>query len=132
MPSSAEEEHLVHWVHGEHIRWDKWYFGDKWNMGIKKPVTLDRLNVFTNLLNYFLVVSAAGAIVESTFTESVLTAVESVVAGAVEAPPQATNDVAIATIAITFFIFVLFCVLNLIDITLLKYKVKGKIKGGGL
>jgi len=69
------------------------------------------------------VVSAAGAIVESTFTESVLTAVESVVAGAVLAPPQATNDVAIATIAITFFILFYFSLnYTLIDITYIKYR----------
>jgi hypothetical protein len=61
--------------------------------------------LLTNLTNYLaIVVSTAGAIVESTLVESTATAVESVVAGAVEAPPQATNDVAIATIAITFFI----------------------------
>jgi hypothetical protein len=70
-----------------------------------------------------IVVSAAGAIVESALTvESVTTAVESVVAGAVEAPPQATNDVAIATIAITFFILFYFCLnYTLIVITTIKY-----------
>jgi hypothetical protein len=62
--------------------------------------------LLTNLSNYLaIVVSAAGATAVSALTVvSTATAVESVVAGAVEAPPQATNDVAIATIAITFFI----------------------------
>jgi len=64
-------------------------------------------------------VSAVGATAVSALTVvSAATAVESVVAGVVFEPPQATNDVAIATIAITFFIFLLFCLnYTLIDIT---------------
>jgi hypothetical protein len=44
-----------------------------------------------------------------TTAESTATAVESVVASFVPLPPQATIVAAIAKIAITFFIFVLFC-----------------------
>ncbi len=47
-----------------------------------------------------------------TTAESTATAVESVVASFVPLPPQATNVVAIAKIAITFFIFLLFVCLN--------------------
>jgi len=65
------------------------------------------------------VVSAVGATAaESTFVVSVATAVESALTSVEAFPPQATNDVAIATIAITFFIFLLFCLnYTLIDIT---------------
>jgi hypothetical protein len=45
---------------------------------------------------------------ESTLAESAATVVESVVAEPLPLPPQATNVVAIAKIAITFFIFVCF------------------------
>jgi hypothetical protein len=50
--------------------------------------------------------------------ESTTTAVESVATSVEALPPQATNVVAIAKIAITFFIFVYFCLnYTLIDIT---------------
>jgi hypothetical protein len=68
--------------------------------------------LLTNLLNYLaIVVSATGATAVSAVAtvESTATAVESV-ATSVEAPPQATKAV-IAKIAITFFIFVLFCLI---------------------
>jgi hypothetical protein len=75
--------------------------------------------LFTNLPNYFTsVVGATVAVVSTavvsavTTAESTATAVESVVASVVPLPPQATNVVAIAKIAITFFILLLFC-LNL-------------------
>jgi hypothetical protein len=55
------------------------------------------------------VVSATGATAVSALTVvSAATAVESVLTSVEALPPQATNDVAIATIAITFFIFCLF------------------------
>jgi hypothetical protein len=84
--------------------------------------------LLTNLLNYLaIVVSTAGATAVSAVTtaESTTTAVESVVASVEAFPPHATNVVAIAKIAITFFIFVYFCLnYTLIDITLYtKYKV---------
>jgi hypothetical protein len=63
--------------------------------------------LLTNLLNYLaIVVSAAGATVESTTTavESVATAVESAFTATVLPEPHATNVAAIAKIAITFFI----------------------------
>jgi hypothetical protein len=86
--------------------------------------------LLTNLLNYLaIVVSTAGATAVSAVTtaESTTTAVESVVASVEAFPPHATNVVAIAKIAITFFIFV--CLLfkfkyTLFDITYYtKYKV---------
>jgi hypothetical protein len=55
------------------------------------------------------VLSAAGATAAVSTTAAVVstaTAVESVVASVEAFPPQATNVVAIAKIAITFFIFV--------------------------
>jgi hypothetical protein len=55
------------------------------------------------------VLSAAGATAVVSTTAAVVstaTAVESVVASVEALPPQATNVVAIAKIAITFFIFV--------------------------
>jgi hypothetical protein len=66
------------------------------------------------------VVSATGATAVSAVAtaESTTTAVESVVASVEAFPPHATNVVAIAKIAITFFIFVYFCLnYTLIDIT---------------
>jgi hypothetical protein len=73
---------------------------------------LDTLNYLLTLPNYLaIVVSAAGATVVSTVAtvESTATAVESVAVASVEAlPPQATNVVAIAKIAITFFILLCF------------------------
>jgi hypothetical protein len=72
---------------------------------------LDTLNYLLTLPNYLaIVVSAAGATVVSTVAVvSTATAVESVAVASVEAlPPQATNVVAIAKIAITFFILLCF------------------------
>jgi hypothetical protein len=61
-------------------------------------------NEWRAIITYLVtVVSTTGVATVSTDVESTTTAVESVVAGAVEAPPHATN-VAIAKIAITFFI----------------------------
>ena len=97
------------WVHSTF--WNKKFH---WGMDIKKPATLcDRFTYLLTYLNYLtMVVSATGATVESTATAvvSTATAVESVVASDVPLPPQATNVVAIAKIAITFFIclFLLF------------------------
>ena len=97
--------------------------------GHKKAGPLGPAQLFTNLLNYLAItVSTAGATaVVSMFdtAESTTTAVESVVASVEAFPPHATNVVAIAKIAITFFIFVYFCLnYTLIDITLYtKYKV---------
>jgi hypothetical protein len=65
--------------------------------------------LLTNLLNYLaIVVSAAGATAVSAVAtvESTATAVESVATSVEALPPHATNVVAIAKIAITFFIFV--------------------------
>jgi uncharacterized protein (UPF0261 family) len=71
--------------------------------------------LLTNLLNYLaIVVSATGAtaVVSAVATvESTATAVESVATSVEALPPHATKAV-IAKIAITFFIFVLFFVLN--------------------
>jgi len=80
---------------------------------------------FTNPLNYLAItVSTAGATAVSAVNtvESTATAVESVVASVEALPPHATNVVAIAEIAITFFIFICFS-LNVydFDITLNKY-----------
>jgi hypothetical protein len=78
-------------------------------LGHKKAGPLGPAQLFTNLLNYLaIVVSAVGATAVSAFTtaESTTTAVESVVASVEALPPHATNVVAIAKIAITFFIFV--------------------------
>jgi hypothetical protein len=91
-------------------------------MGIKKgyPIGIP-FSIITNLPNYFTSVVGASAgisaVVESvavTAVESNTTAVESVVASVdVPLPPQATNVVAIAKIAITFFILLfLFVCLN--------------------
>jgi hypothetical protein len=80
---------------------------------------LDRLNNSLTYLNYFtIVVSAAGATVESTATAvvSTATAVESVVTSVEVEPPQATNDVAITKIAITFFIFIVLYLFLLLPI----------------
>ena len=87
------------------------------NRRIKKGYLIEiPFSIITNLPNYFTSVVGASAgisaVVESvavTAVESTTTAVESVVASVVPLPPQATNVVAIAKIAITFFIFVLFC-----------------------
>jgi hypothetical protein len=84
-----------------------------------------------------IVSTTAGAAVVSAFTtaESTATTVESVVASVEAFPPHATNVVAIAKIAITFFI--LFVLLfkfkyTLIDITLYtKYKVIGFLYSKG-
>jgi hypothetical protein len=69
--------------------------------------------LLTNLTNYLaIVVSAAGATAVSAgaTVESTATAVESVATSVEALPPHATNVVAIAKIAITFFIFVCFIV----------------------
>jgi hypothetical protein len=89
--------------------------------GHKKAGPLGPAQLFTNLLNYLAItVSTAGATAVSAVAtaESTTTAVESVVASVEAFPPHATNVVAIAKIAITFFIFVYFCLnYTLIDIT---------------
>jgi hypothetical protein len=74
------------------------------------------------------VVSATGATAVSAVAtaESTTTAVESVVASVEALPPHATNVVAIAKIAITFFIFVVLLFkfkYTLIGITTIKYRV---------
>ena len=89
-------ERVVHWVHWGH----------------KKTGHIGPVHLFTNLLNYLaIVVSTAGATVESTATAvvSTATAVESVATSVEVEPPHATNDVAIANTKITFFmLFVLY------------------------
>ena len=65
--------------------------------------------LLTNLTNYLaIVVSAAGATAVSAVAtvESTATAVESVATSVEALPPHATNVVAIAKIAITFFILI--------------------------
>jgi hypothetical protein len=82
------------------------------NRRIKKGYLIEiPFSIITNLPNYFTSVVGASAgisaVVESvavTAVESTTTAVESVVASVVPLPPQATIVVAIAKIAITFFI----------------------------
>jgi hypothetical protein len=61
------------------------------------------------------VVSATGATAVSAVAtaESTTTAVESVVASVEAFPPHATNVVAIAKIAITFFILFVYCLFKL-------------------
>jgi hypothetical protein len=84
------------------VLWEHW--------GHKKTGHIGPANYLLTYLNYLtIVVSAAtGATVESTATAvvSTATAVESVVTSVEVEPPQATNEVAITKIAITFFIFV--------------------------
>jgi hypothetical protein len=69
------------------------------------------------------VLSATGAAVVSTTAAVVSTAtvVESVVASLEALPPQATNVVAIAKIAITFFILLYFCLNVYFVVTLNNY-----------
>jgi F0F1-type ATP synthase membrane subunit c/vacuolar-type H+-ATPase subunit K len=85
------------------------------------------------LVYYFTaVVSAAGAtVVSATATVvSTATAVESVATSVEALPPHATKVVAIAKIAITFFIFLLFCLnYTLFDITLISIGEIKKIGG---
>jgi hypothetical protein len=80
----------------------------------KKTGHIGPVQLLTNLLNYLaMTVSTAGATAVSAVNtvESTATAVESVATSVEALPPQATNVVAIAKIAITFFILFYF-VLN--------------------
>jgi hypothetical protein len=139
-------EHLGHWEQGEH-QGNKRYFGNVgdmtgwykgnignigniWDRHKKRIPYWDILYYFTNLPDYFTSAGATTAVstaVVSAFTtaESTATAVESVVASVVPLPPHATNVVAIAKIAITFFIFCLFklnCFVLLFIVTLISIR----------
>jgi len=74
---------------------------------------------FTNLSNYLAIVVSTAVVSAVTTAESTTTVVESVVASDVPLPPHATNVVAIAKIAITFFIC-LFVLLFKLNCTLIK------------
>jgi hypothetical protein len=96
-------EQVVHWV----------------LVGRKKTGHIGPVHLFTNLSNYLtIVVSTAGATVESTATAvvSTATAVESVVTSVEVEPPQATNDVAITNAKITFFILFVLYLFNCLPI----------------
>lgn len=93
------------------VHWEHW--------GHKKTGHIGPVHLFTNLSNYLtIVVSAAGATVESTATAvvSTATAVESVVTSVEVEPPQATNDVAITNAKITFFILFVLYLFNCLPI----------------
>jgi len=88
-----------------------------------------KVKPLTWLYNYFvLTVESVLTDVESTAVESVVIVVESVAVGLLETPPpQATNVVAIAKIAITFFMFVCFCLINFLYNKYTKYILGKKI-----
>jgi Flp pilus assembly protein protease CpaA len=113
-------EHLEHWEHLEHppVQREHW---EQVGHGHKKriPNWIPLVIYLLTYLNYLaIVVSAAGATVESTVTAvvSTATAVESVVASVEALPPQATNEVAITNAKITFFIFFVLYLFNCLPI----------------